>query len=61
MAEAIRRSRAARVPVSASAVLEIRAPCPASEGRAGDLEAARLLIANPAAYAAALLPPLPER
>jgi len=61
MAEAIRRSRAARVPVPASVVLEIRAPCPASEGRAGDLDAARLLIANPAAYAAALLPPLEGR
>ena len=35
MAAAIRRSRAARIPVPASEVLEIRAPCPASEGRAG--------------------------
>jgi carboxyl-terminal processing protease len=61
MAEAIRRSRAARLPVSASDVLEIRAPCPASEGRAADLEAARLLISNPAAYAAALLPPMADR
>ena len=61
MAEAIRRSRAARLPVPASAVLEIRVPCPASEGRAADLRAARWLIGNPAAYAAALLPPLGER
>jgi carboxyl-terminal processing protease len=61
MAEAIRRSRAARLPVSASDVLEIRAPCPASEGRAADLDAARLLISNPAAYAAALLPPMVDR
>jgi carboxyl-terminal processing protease len=61
MAAAIRRSRAARLPVSASDVLEIRAPCPASEGRAADLEAARLLISNPAAYAAALLPPIADR
>jgi carboxyl-terminal processing protease len=61
MAEAIRRSRAARVPVSASDVLEIRAPCPASEGRAADLEVARALIANPAAYAAALLSPMVDR
>jgi carboxyl-terminal processing protease len=61
MAEAIRRSRAARVPVSASDVLEIRAPCPASEGRAADLEVARALIANPAAYAAALLSPMADR
>jgi carboxyl-terminal processing protease len=61
MAEAIRRARAARVPVPASTVVEIRAPCPAAEGRAADLEAARLLIANPAAYAAALLPPMLDR
>jgi carboxyl-terminal processing protease len=58
MGEAVRRSRAARLPVPASDVLEIRAPCPASAGRADDLEAARLLISNPAAYAAALLPPI---
>jgi carboxyl-terminal processing protease len=61
MADVLRRSRAARVPVPASEVLEIRAPCPASEGRPGDLDAARLLIANPAAYAAALLPPVVDR
>jgi carboxyl-terminal processing protease len=61
MAEALRRSRVARIPVPASAVLAIRAPCPASEGRAADLQAARLLIANPAAYAAALLPPMVDR
>ncbi|HEY4042893.1 MAG TPA: S41 family peptidase [Rhodopila sp.] len=61
MAQAIRRSRAARIPVPASEVLEIRAPCPASEGRVSDLQAARLLIANPPAYAAALLPPMAER
>jgi carboxyl-terminal processing protease len=61
MAEAIRRSRAARIPVSASEVLELRAPCPASDGRTADLEAARLLISNPAAYAAALLPPMLDR
>jgi carboxyl-terminal processing protease len=61
MADAIRRSRAVRLPVSASDVLEIRAPCPAAEGRAADLEAARALIANPAAYAAALLPPMIDR
>jgi carboxyl-terminal processing protease len=61
MAEVIRRSRAARLPVPVSEVLEIRAPCPAAEGRAADLEAARMLIANPAAYAAALLAPIGER
>jgi carboxyl-terminal processing protease len=61
MAPTIRRSRAARIPMPAWEVLEIRAPCPASEGRASDLAAARLLIANPAAYAAALLPPIADR
>ena len=61
MAAAVRRSRAARIPVPALEVLEIRAPCPASEGRAADLEVARRLIANPAAYAAALLAPMAER
>jgi carboxyl-terminal processing protease len=61
MAAAVRRSRAARIQVPALEVLEIRAPCPASEGRAADLEAARRLIANPVAYAAALLPPMAER
>jgi carboxyl-terminal processing protease len=61
MAEAIRRSRAARVPLAASDVLEVRAPCPAGEGRAADLDVARALIANPAAYAAALLPPMADR
>jgi carboxyl-terminal processing protease len=61
MADAIRRSRTMRIPVPASEVLEVRAPCPASEGRPADLEAARLLISNPAAYAAALLPPSVDR
>jgi len=61
MAEAIRRSRVARVPIPASEVVEIRAPCPAAEGRASDLEVARSLIANPAAYAAALLPPMMDQ
>jgi carboxyl-terminal processing protease len=61
MADAIRRSRAVRVPVTAADVLQIRAPCPAAEGRAADLDVARALIANPAAYAAALLPPMADR
>jgi carboxyl-terminal processing protease len=61
MGEAIRRARAARAPVPAPAVLEIRAPCPGAEAHATDLLAARTLIANPAAYAAALLPPMPDR
>jgi carboxyl-terminal processing protease len=57
-AQSVKRARAARVPLSTTKVLEIRAPCPAAEGHSTDLEAARLLIANPAAYAAALLPPM---
>jgi carboxyl-terminal processing protease len=61
MADAIKRARAARVPVSPANVLQIRAACPAAEGKAADLDAARLLIANPAAYAAALLPPMVDR
>lgn len=59
-ASAIKRARSARVPVSVSEALEIRAPCPAAEARPADLEAARTLIANPAAYAAALLPPMTD-
>ncbi len=58
MADAIRAQRQARAPVSSSEVLALRAPCPAAEGRAADLAAARMLISNPAAYAAALLPPM---
>jgi carboxyl-terminal processing protease len=61
MAAVIRRERAARTPVPAAEVLEIRAACPGAEGRAADLDAARTLIANPAAYAAALLPPMVNR
>ncbi|WP_428540425.1 S41 family peptidase [Rhodopila sp.] len=61
MAEAIRRSRAARLPLPAPVVLELRTPCPASEGRERDLAAARQLIADPAAYAAALLQPFEEQ
>jgi carboxyl-terminal processing protease len=60
MADAIRRERSARVPVTASKVLEIRAPCPAAAARPVDLDTALALIANPAAYAAALLPPMAD-
>jgi carboxyl-terminal processing protease len=61
MADAIKRARSARVPVSPAEVLQIRAACPAAEGKPADLDAARLLIANPAAYAAALLAPMGDR
>lgn len=55
---AVNANRAARAPVPAARVQEIRNTCPPSEGREDDLAVARDLIANPAAYAAALLPPL---
>ena len=61
LAGAIKAQRAARPPLSPEAVLTFRAPCPAAEGRSADLDAARALIANPAAYAAALLPPMIDR
>ena len=50
--------RAARAPLSPTQMLAIRNACPAAEGREADLATARALIDNPAAYAAALLPPL---
>ncbi len=59
MALALDRARDARAPVPPVQVLAIRAACPAAEGTAFDLHVAQRLIANPAAYAAALLPPLP--
>lgn len=61
MADALRRHNAARVPVPATEELAIRAYCPAAEAKPADLDAARTLIANPAAYAAALPPPIPQR
>ncbi|HEY3847074.1 MAG TPA: S41 family peptidase [Acetobacteraceae bacterium] len=51
-------ARAARPPMSPTQMLAIRRACPAAEGREADLTTARALIENPAAYAAALLPPL---
>jgi len=51
-------ARAARAPLSPTQVLAIRNACPAAEGREADMAAARVLIDNPAAYSAALLPPL---
>ena len=58
MAKALETHRAARAPLSPTQILAIRNACPAAEGRDADLEAARLLIRDPAAYAAALLPPM---
>lgn len=60
MQAAIAAQRAARAPLPPAQMLALRAPCPAAEGRDSDLDAAHVLIANPAAYAAALLPPLIE-
>jgi carboxyl-terminal processing protease len=50
--------RKARAPLPPAQALAIRAACPAAEGRDSDIDAARLLIATPAAYEAALLPPM---
>jgi carboxyl-terminal processing protease len=58
MQAAIMAHRAARAPLPPAQVLALRAPCPAAEGRDRDLDAAGALIANPVAYAAALLPPM---
>jgi carboxyl-terminal processing protease len=55
MAAALARSRAARPTMTPAEMLEIRANCPAAEGGEGDMAAARALIDNPTAYAAALL------
>ncbi len=57
LAAALRDWRAARAPLDAHAVAEMRGACPAAEGRDGDFETARALLGHPAAYAAALLPP----
>jgi carboxyl-terminal processing protease len=58
MQAAINAERDARAPLTPGRILAIRNACPAAVGRETDLAAARALIENPAAYAAALLPPL---
>ncbi len=58
MAAAIDRERAAPPDITASRIVAIRDACPAAEENDADLDAADILIDNPAAYAAALLPPL---
>jgi carboxyl-terminal processing protease len=60
MADALALHRAARAPLAPADAVAIRDICPAAEGRDADLDAARVLIRNPAAYAAALFPPLRE-
>jgi carboxyl-terminal processing protease len=57
----LERHRAARPPLAPATVLEMRAICPAAEGSDLDLLAARELVRAPAAYSAALMPPLPPR
>jgi carboxyl-terminal processing protease len=58
MAAALGLHRAARAPLEPTQILAIRRYCPAAEGRESDLDTARLLIRDPAAYAAALLSPV---
>ncbi len=58
MAGAIRIDRAARAPLTPTQMVGIRNVCPAAGGSDLDMEAARILVRNPAAYAAALLPPI---
>lgn len=60
MAAVIEAQRAARAPLPAATMVAIRHNCPAAGGNEDDMVAAKLLIENPAAYAAALLPPLQE-
>ncbi len=60
MAPAVAAERAARAPLTPAAILAIRSPCPAAVGRDTDMDAARVLIRDPASYAAALLPPIRE-
>ena len=55
MADALARHRAARPPLNDPEVLELRSACPAARASPLDLVAARRLIHDPGAYAAALL------
>ncbi len=57
MARAIFEHETARAPLPLAQILAIRSACPAAVGSEADMRAARFLIDNPAAYAAALLPP----
>lgn len=58
MAAALARARDLRAPVPPAEALAVRDVCPAAEGGPLDMRAAERLIAHPAAYAAALLPPM---
>ena len=57
MATALARHNAARAPVPAAQVVELRNACPAAEGRDLDFAAARFLIDHPEAYQAARTAP----
>lgn len=57
MSGAVAATRAARAPLPAAEVIELRAPCPAAEGSDADLQTALYLAAHPDAYRAALLAP----
>lgn len=54
-AAVLARHRAARAPVSTAETVDLRAACPAADGRDSDLAAARTLLNNPTAYTAALM------
>jgi carboxyl-terminal processing protease len=60
MEQAIAAHRDARAPLSPTRILAIRSACPAAEGGETDLDTARILIHDPASYAAALLAPLKD-
>ncbi len=58
MAAADAQARQGRAPMPIQRILAIRNTCPADIGGDLDISAARFLMAKPAAYRAALLPPL---
>jgi carboxyl-terminal processing protease len=58
MAAALARHNAARAPVPAAQVVELRNACPAAEGRDLDIDAARFLFDHPEAYEAARTGPV---
>jgi carboxyl-terminal processing protease len=60
MARALARHRAARPPLPAGTILEIRNACPAAEASKLDGLAAQRLLRDPKTYAAALLGPPPS-
>jgi carboxyl-terminal processing protease len=60
MAAVVKRHAAARAPLSPDQIVAIREPCPAADPRDKDLDIARMLIAAPTSYAAALLEPMAE-